>query len=360
MTNTAPLHLGRWWSQDGEKIRCDLCPRHCRMKPGQRGFCFVRQATAEGMALTTYGRSSGFCIDPIEKKPLNHFFPGSSVLSFGTAGCNLGCKFCQNWDISKSREMDRLMDAASPEGLAATAQQHGCRSVAFTYNDPVIFAEYDIDIAQATRERGIKNVAVTAGYITANARAEFFEVMDAVNVDLKAFTQRFYRDLCASEIEPVKDTLRYLVHETNTWVEITTLLIPEENDGDDEIRQLAAWVREELRPNIPIHFSAYHPDYKLNRPKTPPSTLTKARLIAIEEGLQFVYTGNVHDPAGDNTRCPNCNHLLIERDWYALGQWGLSTTVKGTCAQCGTRIPGHFDATPGQWGRKRQPVRIGQ
>lgn len=320
----------------------------------------MRQATAEGMALTTYGRSSGFCIDPIEKKPLNHFYPGSSVLSFGTAGCNLGCKFCQNWDISKSREMDQLMDAASPEGLAATAQQHGCRSVAFTYNAPVIFAEYAIDVAQANRARGIKNVAVTAGYITANARAEFFEVMDAVNVDLKAFTQRFYRDLCASEIEPVKDTLRYLVHETDTWVEITTLLIPEENDGDDEIRKLAEWVREELRPNIPIHFSAYHPDYKLNRPKTPPSTLTKARLIAIQEGLQFVYTGNVHQPAGDNTRCPDCNYLLIERDWYALGQWGLSTKVKGSCAQCGTRIPGHFDATPGQWGRKRQPVRIGQ
>ncbi|WP_036915872.1 MULTISPECIES: AmmeMemoRadiSam system radical SAM enzyme [unclassified Prochlorococcus] len=360
MIDTASLHLGRWWSQEGEKIQCDLCPRHCQMKPGQRGFCFVRQATSSGMALTTYGRSSGFCIDPIEKKPLNHFFPGSSVLSFGTAGCNLGCKFCQNWDISKSREMDRLMDVASPEGIAETAQKHGCRSIAFTYNDPVIFAEYAIDVAQETRKRGIKNVAVTAGYITKNARAEFFEEMDAVNVDLKAFTQRFYRDLCAGEIEPVKDTLRYLVHETDIWVEITTLLIPEENDGDDEIRELAAWVREELRPTIPIHFSAYHPDYKLKRPKTPPSTLTKARAIAMEEGLQFVYTGNVHDPAGDNTHCPNCNHLLIERDWYALGQWGLSTTLKGTCSQCGAKIPGHFDANPGQWGRRRQPVRVGR
>ncbi len=358
MTNTTPPQPGRWWARDGEKIQCNLCPRHCRMKPGQRGFCFVRQATENGMELTTYGRSSGFCIDPIEKKPLNHFFPGTSVLSFGTAGCNLACKFCQNWDISKSRAMDSLMDTASPEDIANTAKRYGCNSVAFTYNDPVIFAEYAIDIAQACRERKVKNVAVTAGYINKPARQEFFQSMDATNVDLKAFTQRFYKELCGSDIEYVKDTLRYLVHETDTWVEITTLVIPEENDSDKELHELATWIREALTPNVPIHFTAYHPDYKLDRPKTPASTLTKARAIAIEEGLQFVYTGNVHDPDGDKTRCPNCDSLLIKRDWYALVGWGLSSEIPGACARCGTKIPGHFSIKPGRWGRKRQPVRI--
>ncbi len=358
MASTSEYHLGRWWSRHGERIQCDLCPRHCQMKPGQRGFCFVRKATLEGVSLTTYGRSSGFCIDPIEKKPLNHFFPGSSVLSFGTAGCNLACKFCQNWDISKSREMDRLMDAASPTDLARVAKKNGCRSIAFTYNDPVIFAEYAIDVAKACREMGIKTVAVTAGYITEEARPEFFQAMDATNIDLKAFTKRFYRDLCGSDIEPVKDTLRYLVRETNVWVEITTLVIPHENDGDNELHELASWVREELNPYIPIHFSAYHPDYKLDRPKTPAETLIRARSIAIQEGLKFVYTGNIYDPAGDKTRCPNCDNLLIKRDWYKVVGWGLSKKEAATCPRCQTKIPGHFDLFPGNWGRRRQSIRI--
>jgi pyruvate formate lyase activating enzyme len=328
------------------------------MKPGQRGLCFVRMATDDGIGLTTYGRSSGFCIDPIEKKPLNHFLPGTSILSFGTAGCNLACKFCQNWDISKARKMDRLMDRASPEALARAAEENGCRSVAFTYNDPVIFAEYAIDISAACRERGIHPVAVTAGYITDRAREEFFGAMDAANVDLKAFTQGFYKNLCAGDLEPVKDTLRYLVHETDVWVEITTLLIPEENDSDAELHELASWVREELRPDVPLHFSAYHPDYKLTRPATPVSTLVRAREIAIEEGLRFVYTGNIHDSRGGSTWCPGCAALLVERDWYALGAWGLTADPAGRCVKCGEEIPGRFEARPGSWGRRRQRVRV--
>jgi pyruvate formate lyase activating enzyme len=352
-------HAAQWWSRHGDRIQCDLCPRLCRMKPGQRGFCFVRRATEDGMELTTYGRSSGFCIDPIEKKPLNHFLPGTSVLSFGTAGCNLACKFCQNWDISKSREMDRLMDTASPDALAQAAERHGCRSIAFTYNDPVIFAEYAIDVAAAARARGVQSVAVTAGYITDVARPAFFEAMDATNVDLKAFSQRFYKHLCGSDIEPVKDTLRYLVHETDVWVEITTLIIPEENDSDAELHELASWIREELRPDVPLHFSAYHPDYKLTRPRTPGATLDRARSIATEEGLRFVYTGNVHDPRGGSTWCPGCGALLVERDWYALGRWGLTSDPPGHCAGCSARIPGHFEAAPGTWGRRRERVRLG-
>ncbi|MDP6935674.1 MAG: AmmeMemoRadiSam system radical SAM enzyme, partial [Myxococcota bacterium] len=261
MTDDPALHPGRWWYPRGNQFVCDLCPRRCHLKPGQRGFCFVRKATTEGIALTTYGRSSGFCIDPIEKKPLHHFLPGTSVLSFGTAGCNLGCRFCQNWSISKAREMDSLMDQASPEGIADAALRSGCRSVAFTYNDPVIFAEYALDVAAACRDRGVRTVAVTAGYITESARAEFFSGMDAANVDLKAFTESFYRGLCYGALEPVKETLAYLVHQTDTWVEITNLVIPGENDSEHELRALSAWVREQLRPDVPVHFSAYHPDF---------------------------------------------------------------------------------------------------
>ena len=348
--------IGRWWKRDGDHLVCELCPRLCRMSVGQRGFCFVRRATEEGVELTTYGRSSGFCIDPIEKKPLNHFLPGTSVLSFGTAGCNLGCRFCQNWDISKARHMDRLMDKASPLDIATAAASHGCRSVAFTYNDPVIFAEYAIDTAAACQARGIASVAVTAGYVTARARPDFFAKIDAANVDLKAFTEDFYRRQCLGHLEPVKETLAYLVHETDTWVEITTLLIPDHNDGVREITQLARWVRDTLGTGVPVHFSAFHPDFKLDdKPPTPPQTLFRARDIARREGLRYVYTGNIVDPEGDSTWCPDCGALLIERRWYDLGRWGLTD---GACGRCGTEVPGVFETRPGSWGRRRQRVRI--
>jgi len=347
----------RWWAMlpDG-RMECRLCPRFCKLQEGQRGFCFVRQRAGPGMVLTTYGRSSGFCIDPIEKKPLNHFLPGTSVLSFGTAGCNLGCRFCQNWDISKAREFDRLSDAASPDSIAATAQRLGCRSVAFTYNDPVIFAEYAIDVAQACREQGIKTVAVTAGYITDEARPEFYRAMDAANVDLKAFTEDFYHRLCFAKLQPVLDTLLYLRRETDVWFEITTLLIPGENDSREELDQASDWFAANLGPEVPWHFTAFHPDFKmLDTPRTPPATLTRAREIARSKGLKHVYTGNVHDRAGGSTWCPSCGALLIERDWYELGVYNLDGN---RCKVCGSEIAGRFERQPGNWGARRQPVRL--
>jgi len=351
-------HPTRYWHAlpDG-RVQCDVCPRACRLHEGQRGFCFVRACQGGKVVLTTYGRSSGFCVDPIEKKPLNHFLPGTSVLSFGTAGCNLGCKFCQNWDISKSREIDTLADAASPEQIAETASRLGCRSVAFTYNDPVVFLEYAIDVADACRARGLKAVAVTAGYVSPGAREELFAHMDAANVDLKGFTETFYAKTCAGHLRPVLDTLEYLVHETEVWVEVTTLLIPGLNDSDEEIEAETRWYAEHLGPDVPLHFTAFHPDWKLrDRPPTPPATLTRARAIALANGLRYVYTGNVHDRAGQSTYCHRCGALLIERDWYSLGTWNL--TEGGRCAACGERCPGVFEEQPGTWGARRLPVRI--
>lgn len=350
-------HPGRWWTPlaDG-RIECRLCPRFCKLRDGHRGFCFVRKREGDAMVLTTYGRSSGFCIDPIEKKPLNHFHPGSSVLSFGTAGCNLGCRFCQNWDISKAREMDKLMDAASPAAIAHAAVRLGCRSVAFTYNDPVIFAEYALDVAEACRSWNVKTVAVTAGYITDDARAEFYSGMDAANVDLKGFTEEFYHRQCFGELAPVLETLRFLRHHTKVWFEITTLLIPGENDSDAELHRAADWIAENIGPDVPWHFTAFHPDFKMrDKPATPPATLTRARNIAMSKGLRYVYTGNVHDSNGGSTWCPGCSELLIERDWYVLGKWNLTGN---RCVKCGFEIAGHFDAIPGKWGSRRVPVRL--
>jgi pyruvate formate lyase activating enzyme len=338
-------------------MQCDLCPRDCRLHEGQRGACFVRQRVGDEMMLTTYGRSSGFCIDPVEKKPLNHFYPGSSILSFGTAGCNLACKFCQNWDISKSREMDTLADEATPEAIARVAAANGCRSVAFTYNDPVIFAEYAMDVADACRDKGIKTVAVTAGYIHEQARREFYAKMDAANVDLKGFTDEFYFKLCGARLKPVLDTLVYLKHETDVWFEITTLLIPGKNDGSEEIRAECQWIMRELGADVPLHFTAFHPDYKLTDiPATPAATLTRAREIALAEGLHYVYTGNVHDAAGGSTYCPGCRETLIVRDWYRIEN--CKVTADGHCPGCGQAIAGRFEAYSGQFGRRRIPVAI--
>ena len=346
----------RWWHDLGDgRIQCDLCPRDCKLHEGQRGACFVRKMEGGRMILTTYGRSSGFCVDPIEKKPLNHFYPGTSVLSFGTAGCNLACKFCQNWDISKSRDMDRLMDAASPEQIARSAKDMGCKSVAYTYNDPVIFAEYAMDTAQACRALGLKNVAVTAGFMHKAPTAEFYADMDAANVDLKAFTNDFYVKYCAGQLQPILDTLVYLVKETRVWVEITTLVIPSLNDSDEEIRKLSEWIFKELGPDVPLHFSAFHPDWKMaDIPPTPPGTLTRARKLALEAGLHYVYTGNVHDPEGGTTFCPKCHTPLIVRDWYEIPEYRL--TDDGHCPHCGTAIAGRFQHFKEAFGSRRIPV----
>jgi pyruvate formate lyase activating enzyme len=348
-----------WHTLEDGRVQCDMCPRYCHMREGQRGMCFVRMCQDGKVVLTTYGRSSGFCVDPIEKKPLNHFHPGTPVLSFGTAGCNLACKFCQNWDISKSREIDTLADTASPEGLADAAAQLGCASVAFTYNDPVIFHEYAIDVAQACRERGIKTVAVTAGYVCDEPRQEFYRHMDAANVDLKAFTEDFYWQLTKGHIQPVLDTLVYLKHETDVWFEVTTLVIPGKNDSDAEFEELSQWVMQHLGPDVPLHFSAFHPDFQmLDVPPTPPATLSRARRIALANGVRYAYTGNVHDAEGDSTLCHECGQVVIARDWYILRDWHL--TDDGRCTKCGTPCAGVFDGAPGDWGQKRLPVRIGR
>ena len=355
---TSDAHAARYWRPlDDGRIECVLCPRYCRLKDGQRAFCFVRKREGDGMVLTTYGRSSGFCVDPIEKKPLNHFYTGTPVLSFGTAGCNLGCKFCQNWDISKARELDRLQADATPDAIADAAVAAGCTSVAYTYNDPVIFAEYAIDTARACRERGLKNVAVTAGYITEEARADFFEYMDAANVDLKAFTEEFYKNVAYAALQPVLDTLVWLRRETDVWFEVTTLLIPGHNDSEDEIARQCDWMVENLGPDVPLHFSAFHPDFKMmDVPATPPQTLSRARRQALAAGLSYVYTGNVHDTAGQSTYCADCGVLLIERDWYRIGAYRV---VGGACPDCGAALPGRFADRKGDWGQRRLPIAIG-
>ncbi len=353
---------GRWWHllSDG-RMQCDLCPRDCRLHEGQRGACFVRQRgegeTRDQMLLTTYGRSSGFCIDPIEKKPLKHFYPGSSVLSFGTAGCNLACKFCQNWDISKSKNMDRLADQASPEAIAQTAVNGKCKSVAFTYNDPVIFAEYAMDVADACHAHGVKTVAVTAGYMHDAPRREFYAKMDAANVDLKAFTDDFYFKLCGAHLQPVLDTLVYLERETAVWVEITTLLIPGKNDSVEEITAMCAWIMKELGPDVPLHLTAFHPDFKMNDlPRTPAETLHRARRIAQDAGLHYVYTGNIHDTEGGTTYCPQCHAALVVRDWHQINAYEV--TPESKCPRCATTIAGEFEVFEGRFGRRRIPVAI--
>ena len=348
----------RYWHklEDG-RVQCDLCPRFCKLHAGQRGLCFVRENLDDEIVLTTYGRSSGYCIDPIEKKPLNHFLPGTPVLSFGTAGCNLACKFCQNWDISKSRETHTLTDEASPELIARAAQQLNCRSVAYTYNDPVIFHEYAIDVARACRDKGIKSVAVTAGYVCPEPRKEFYRYMDAANVDLKAFSEDFYHKITGSHLAPVLETLEYIRHETDVWLELTTLLIPGKNDSEKEIDEMTRWVVEKLGADVPMHFSAFHPDWKmLDVPPTPKASLVRAREIAISNGVRYAFTGNVHNEDGDSTFCHQCGEKLIGRDWYELTDWKL--TAEGKCPSCGTACAGVFDARPGNWGSRRQPVRL--
>jgi pyruvate formate lyase activating enzyme len=350
--------VGDWWhcTADG-RLQCDLCPRGCTMRPGQHGFCFVREAREEGVVLTSYGRASGFCADPIEKKPLFHFLPGTGVFSFGTAGCNLGCRFCQNWSISKAREMALLDASATPEEVAEAALATGCRSVAFTYNDPVIFAEYAIDCARAAHERGLATVAVSAGYISPEARPAFFEHIDAANIDLKGFSEEFYRRLCLGSLAPVLDTLRWLRHETKVWLEVTNLIIPGANDAPDDIARLCDWFVRELGPDVPLHFTAFHPDYRmLDMPPTPVATLKRAREQALAAGIRYVYTGNVDDARGQSTICANCGVLVIERDWYRLKRWRLDAS--GRCVRCGYPVPGRFEGAPGRWQGRIMPVRI--
>ena len=364
MTNPIDIQLGRYRVSeryyqmlDDGRVECRVCPRRCKLGPDQRGFCFVRARHDDGMVLTTFGRASGFCIDPIEKKPLHHFLPGTPVLSFGTAGCNLSCKFCQNHEISKARAFDAIQEVATPDDIARTAAHHGCHSVAYTYNDPVIFLEYVAATAKACHAQNIANVAVTAGYIERDVRADFFASIDAVNLDLKAFTEGFYRKLCTASLQVTQETAAYLVHDTDIWVELTNLIIPGENDDPEEINAMCDWVKNALGPDVPIHFTAFHPDHRmLDKPRTPPATLHGAYAIAKQHGLRYAYTGNIHDPPRNSTYCPGCGACVIGRDWHKLSLWGLDNG--GACRRCGTALAGRFLAEPGRWGRKRQKVQI--
>ncbi|MGD0894821.1 MAG: AmmeMemoRadiSam system radical SAM enzyme [Acidimicrobiales bacterium] len=342
-----------------DRVQCDLCPRACKLRDGQRGLCFVRSRADGQIVLTSYGRSSGFCVDPIEKKPLHHFLPGSGVLSFGTAGCNLACRFCQNWDISKSKEVDSLSEEASPRAIATAAKELGAASIAFTYNDPVPFMEFATDCADAAHELGLRAVAVTAGYICAAPRTEMFIHMDAANVDLKSFSEGFYRRVCGAELGAVLETLEFLRHETTVWFEITNLLIPGANDSDAEIDALTSWVVGHLGPDVPVHFTAFHPDFKMtDRTETPPGTLSRARRIAVANGVHHAYTGNVHDTRGGSTYCSGCGVRLVERDWYEIR--GYRLTDDGCCPSCGTRCPGVFEGPAGTWGPRFRAVHISE
>lgn len=346
-----------WHGLKDGRIQCDLCPRYCKLRENQSGFCFVRARQNDQIVLTSYGRSSGFCIDPIEKKPLNHFLPGSPILSFGTAGCNLACRFCQNWDISKSREFDTLAAWAGPEEIATAAERYECASIAYTYNDPVIFHEYAIETAEACAKRDIKSVAVTAGYVCPEPRAEFYAHMNAANIDLKAFTEEFYRKVVGAHLEAVLETLIYVKHKTDVWLETTTLLIPGLNDSDKEIEEMARWVVENLGADVPMHFSSFHPAWRMmDRPPAPPETVKRARRTALKNGVRYAYTGNIYDPEGSSTYCHNCGRCLIERKGYTIGDWNL--TADGACCQCGTPCAGIFESGPGIWSAVDRPVYI--
>jgi pyruvate formate lyase activating enzyme len=339
----APAHPARFFQRAADgRLRCTLCPRECLLAEGQAGFCFVRQNRGGEMVSLAYGRSTGFAVDPIEKKPLYHFFPGTDVLSFGTVGCNLGCRFCQNWNISKARESGREMESLTPEDVVALARSARSPAIAFTYNDPVIWAEWAIDVSRAARRRGIRTVLVTAGYVEEKAREELFAGMDAANVDLKGFTEAFYSRVTLSHLAPVLETLEWLAREGRVWTEVTNLLIPGLNDDPGETRKLAEWIGEHMGPDVPLHFSAFHPTWKMtDRPPTPPRTLTEARRIAREVGLRHVYTGNVHDEGGQTTSCPRCREAVVVRDWNAVRRNRLGPG--GTCPGCGERIAGRFD-----------------
>jgi pyruvate formate lyase activating enzyme len=345
-----------WHKDEGGKIVCDICPRHCRLQNGQRGHCFVRECEDSEIWLNAYGLASTFCIDPIEKKPLNHFLPGTPVLSFGTIGCNLGCKFCQNWTISTSGEMGELSEKGTPEEIAAAAVKYGCRSVAFTYNEPVIFFEYARDVAKTCHQKRIKTVAVTAGYIEKGAREEFFSFIDAANVDLKSFSEDFYRKYCSASLAPVLETLKYIREKTKVWLEITCLLIPGLNDSPEEIEALTHWIATELGPQTPLHLSAFHPSHlMMDVLPTPPATLMAAREIALKNGLRYVYTGNIYDERGGSTWCSSCGKKLISRRGYIIHEWNL---VKGRCRFCQTEPAGIFEEKPGTWGDRRLPIHV--
>ncbi len=337
------LHAARWWRKaDPDQVLCELCPRSCLLAEGRSGLCGVRRVENGTLKTAVFGATAGLCVDPIEKKPLYHFLPGSRVLSFGMQGCTLACAFCQNASLSQGQGENQLRPAR-PEDLVRLAQAQACIGVAFTYNEPIVSAEWCLEVAAACREAGLFTFAVTSGYISNAARPEFFAAMDATNVDLKSISESFYRQHCQGSLQPILETLEYLTHETRVWLEVTTLLIPGANDDEREIAALAEWMVSHLGPEVPLHFSAFHPAHRLlNRPRTPAFTLHRARKIAMERGLSFVYLGNIPDEEGSTTFCSECGKVLIEREAFRVARDHLRV---GRCPDCGAVLPGRFFGT---------------
>jgi len=325
--------------------QCDLCPRHCTLAEGQTGICGVRTCRDGIVTLLSYGKTSGFAVDPIEKKPLNHFYPGSKILSFGGIGCNLSCRFCQNAATAQSRDLSLLPSSATPEDIVRLAKENHCESVAFTYNEPIIAIEYVLDIAAACQSAGLKTVAVSNGFISEKYRPGFYDSMDAANIDLKSFSETFYHEYCGAPegnacLESVKETLLYLTR-SHTWLEVTTLLIPTLNDTDAEVDALCNWFAENLGREIPLHFTAFRPANRLQTLlATPPQTLFRAREIALSFDLCYVYTGNIDDPAGQTTYCPQCDQMVIMRNHYNVDEYEIDH--ESCCKYCGQTIKGRF------------------
>jgi pyruvate formate lyase activating enzyme len=346
LQKSATLHQARWWEPEaGGKVHCYLCPRHCHIGEGQAGFCYIRANEGGKLYSLGYAHPAAMQIDPIEKKPLNHFLPGTRIFSMGTAGCNMGCFFCQNWDISKSRSDQVGSSFVPPEDVVLLAIRNRCESIAFTYNEPTIWGEYVIDICDAAKQAGLNTVMVSNGYVSYDAFHDIYDHVDAANIDLKAFTENFYGKITLTHLQPVLDTLNWLKNETNVWFEITNLIIPTLNDSPAESCELADWILENLGPDIPLHFTAFHPDFKLrDKPKTPPETLHAARKIALEAGLHYVYEGNIFSD-GAHTSCPSCKTLLLKRSWHEVEKNYLKD---GHCPNCGLAIPGRWSNPRGK------------
>lgn len=358
-------YVARWWhrAEDGS-LHCDACPRACVLATeGQRGDCHVRRRKGDQIILETYGKATGFCLDPIEKKPLYHFHPGTAVLSLGTPGCNLRCRTCPTWRPEVVEGVEAAVVDASPLVIADAAAEWACPTVAFTYNDPMVYTEYAVDVARTCHVRGLRTVAVTAGYATAPVRRELFGVMDAANVDLKAFDEEQHRRLTGGDLRPVLETLVHVRHHAATWLEISTLLVPGVNDDNAQLRAMAAWIHAELGPDVPLHFAIPRPGYRPGALAPPPmvsaparAALARAWAIAREAGLRHVYTGTDGATVGRTTSCPGCGTALVEREGLTVRRYRL--TSEGRCPECRTPIAGVFDDRPGEFGARRIPVRV--
>ncbi len=322
----------------GKKVQCLLCPFKCVLDEGERGVCRVRANIDGKLVSLVYGKPAAVHIDPIEKKPIFHMLPGSKAFSIATFGCNLGCKFCQNWQLSQSNPEDNKSYTMPPEEVVKLAKTYRCKSIAYTYSEPTVFYEYTYDTSVIAKSKGIKNVLVSAGFININPLRKLAKYTDAANIDLKGFTEEYYRDVCFGALKPILKTLEILAEE-GVILEITNLIVPTLNDDMEIIKKMCKWIYRNLGSQFPLHFSRFYPMYKLkNLPPTPVETLIEARKIALEVGLDFVYVGNVYTEDGETTFCPNCNNKVVERYGYNITSYNIDS--KGRCKYCGNKIYG--------------------